>query len=394
MFNPQRLKPLLLCLKGILRTSPTSRCFRLLQHYPSLTFSLKYRTSASPDERLFTVSYLINRLGFSQEAALDASKKVRFDTSRKPDSVVIFFESHGFTKSMIKDVIRRDPWLLVCDPQNNILPKFEFFLSKGATTSDLNSMVLRTPRFLMRSLENHIIPSYEMLTGFLQNDKTTISCIKGYPDVLYDTRVIQCINLLLNNGVSRTNVALILRRRPRVLHCPDLLTKAIEEVKCLGFNPLNIAFSVALVAKTTLSRSRWEAKVDVYKRWGWSEEEWSEAFRKQPHCMLASEDKIDAVMSFWSNHLGWNPLLLVKRPHMFGYSLKRRIIPRASVLHYLKSKGLIKKDANLVTPFTISEEQFLERFVKHFDEHNHHLSKLYRENLKNDGIHFHEILKF
>ncbi|KAI9123317.1 hypothetical protein K1719_006206 [Acacia pycnantha] len=381
MFSSQCLKVL------VIRTSPTLRCFRLLQqHHPSPTFSLKYSTSSSPGDHSFTVSYLTNSLGFSLEAALNASKKVRFDTSQKPDSVVSFFESHGFSKSIIKDVIIKDPWLLLCDPQHNILPKFEFFLSKGATTSDLNFMVRRTPRFLMRSLENHIIPSYEMLKGFLQNDKTTISSIKGYPDMLYDSRAIQSINLLLENGVSRTNVALILGRRPRALHSPNVLAKAVEEVKCLGFNPLCTTFSVALIAKTLLSKSLWDAKVDLYKRWGWSEETLLEAFRKNPHCMLASRDKINAVMSFWVNQLGWNSLLLVKGPNMFLYSLERRIIPRASVLRYLQSKSLIKKNASVVVPFGLTERQFLERFVECFEEHNHCLLKLYEEKLKNDGM--------
>lgn len=368
MFNFQRLQALLWW-KGIFEKSPTLQC------YPSPAFSLKFTTG----NHSFTVSYLIKSLGFSQEAALNVSKKVRFQTSEKPDSVVSFFRSLGFSESLINDLIRKDPALLLCDPQKRILPKFEFFLSKGASNSDIAIMMHKSTRFLERSLANHIIPSYELLIRFFQTDEGAVDFIKGYPDILYDTRAIQSINLLLKNGVSGTSVALIMRRRPRSLFCADDLIKVVEEIKCLGFDPLSATFGVALLAKMCMSKSSWEAKVDVYKRWGWSEEAWSEAFRKQPHCMLASKDKIDAVMSFWSNHLGLNPLILVKGPNLFGFSLKKRIIPRAAVLDYLQSKALITKNASLLVPFEISEKKFLERFVKRYEEHNHHLLKLYEE---------------
>ncbi|XP_028784122.1 uncharacterized protein LOC114740157 [Neltuma alba] len=364
---------------GILRKSPSPQCFRLLQRYPSPAFSLKFSTGSSPDNHSFTVSYLINSLGFSQEAALNASERVRFETSVKPDSVVSFFRSHGFSESLIHDLIRRDLSLLLCNPCNKILPKFEFLLSKGASTSDIVLMVHKSPRFLKRSLSNHIIPSYELLLGFLHTDEATIDCIKCYPDILYGPRLIQNIELLLKNGVSRTNITLILKRRPRSLSRTDDLAKMVEEIECLGFDPSNSTFYVALLAKISLGKSHWEAKVGVFKRWGWSEEAWSESFRRQPHIMLTSKDKIDAILSFLSNHLGWDPLILAKKPNLLIYSLKRRIIPRAAVLDYLQSEGLIENKAGLTVPFEIPEKQFLERFVKRYEEHNYHLLKLYEE---------------
>jgi len=51
--------------------------------------------------------------------------------------------------------------------------------------------------------------------------------------------------------------------------------------------------------------------------------------------MLASVQKINLVMSFWVNLLGWNSLALAKRPHFFFLSLQKTIIPRALVPQYL-----------------------------------------------------------
>lgn len=272
------------------------------------------------------------------------------------------------------------------NPHKTILPKFEFILSKGASTTDIVSMVHKNPRFLLRSLKNHIIPSYGFLREFFNNDKGIIDSIKQYPNMLYCTRVLLSINLSLENGVSGTNIALIIYRRPRVLRKPSDLVKVVDEIKAMGFSPSKTQFGVALIAKMSVSKSHWEAKADVYRRWGWSEEALLRAFRKQPHCMLASKDKINAVMSFWVNQLGWDSLLLAEDPRLFGYSLNKRTIPRGSVLRYLRSKGLMSKDSSLFFPFGISEKQFLERYVNCFEKRDDQILKLYEEHLKNDGM--------
>lgn len=50
---------------------------------------------------------------------------------------------------------------------------------------------------------------------------------------------------------------------------------------------LKSAFSIALLAKLTVRKSRWEYKVDAFKKRGWCDENVAEAFRRQPNCMLA-----------------------------------------------------------------------------------------------------------
>jgi len=70
--------------------------------------------------------------------------------------------------------------------------------------------------------------------------------------------------------------------------------------------------------------------------------------------MLASCDKINNVLEFWVNELGWDAKELVKGTNIFGLSLQRRVIPRAFVVQYLLAKGLIDKNASLITPFLIS----------------------------------------
>lgn len=100
------------------------------------------------------------------------------------------------------------------------------------------------------------------------------------------------------------------------------------------------------------------------------------AFRRQPSFMLRSTDKLNAVMSFWIDRLGWDPSPLLAAPGLFGHSIEKRLAPRASVVQYLLSKVLLKKDASLVTPFGLTDDMFLQKYVMCFEEETSNLLRL------------------
>ncbi|XP_061341137.1 uncharacterized protein LOC133287524 [Gastrolobium bilobum] len=368
---------------GVSRISTTLKFAPFLPHslFPS---SLKFCSTSTSDQHSFAVSYLIHNCGFSPESALKASKRVRFKTSQKPDSVLNFFRNHGFSDSVIYNIIKREPWLLSCDTNTRILPKFRFLLSKGASTSDIVLIVTRNPRFLQLSFENCIIPAYNLVNRFLLSDEKTIASLIHCPSLLYRNFSALNIKLLVDYGVASSMIFRILRNSPHVIGSSDLV-KTMQELTNLGFDPSKSYFGIALIAKRSVNKSQWNEKIDTFKRWGWSEETILEAFRRQPNCMLTSNDKINRVMQFWVNQLGWSSSYLVKGPGIFGYSLENRVIPRALVIHYLLSKGLISSSASLVTPFIMSEKLFLKRFVEYFGkEETSQLLKLYQRKMKDE----------
>ena len=361
--------------------SATPKCYLFLlqhKHHPSPIPINFFSTASASDQQPFVVSYLTNKCGFSQEAALKAYKRVHFDTPQKPDSVLAFFRSYGFSNSQINDIISRAPELLTCDPNKRVLPKFEFLASKGASHSGILHMVTRSPRFLRRSLENHIVPMFELVRRFFPSDDKAIACIISCPTSIGDARLQHNVKLLLNEGLTDSSIHYLISTRAYILSEDDL-RKTVEEVKQLGFDPSQLNFSVALRAKMAVTKSRWDAKVEALKTWGWSEEEFFDAFRRHPQFMLRSKDKLNAVMSFWIGQLGWGPSALRGRPALFGFSLEKRLIPRASVIQYLLSKGLMKKNASLATPFGLTEKLFLQKFVTCFKEDDtSRLLKLYQ----------------
>ncbi|CAJ2662095.1 mTERF protein [Trifolium pratense] len=352
----------------------------LFHHYPSL-FSLHFCTNTS-DSTSFAVSYLINNIGLSPKSAPKLCKtyNVRFKTAQNPDLVLNFFRNHGFSDTQLRNIIAKSPWLLSCNPSKRVLPKFQFLLSKGASNSDIINLVSKNPTVLSPSLENHIIPTYELLYRFLQSDKDIIAAAVQNPALLIHHFVSHNIGVMIENGVTDSNITRVLRIQ-NIAVCRSGILNVVEELKDLGFNPSQTIFYVALIAKRTVTKTRWEEKVDAFKKWGWSDEDVKEAFRKHPHCMLLSIDKINSVMSFWVNQLGWDAMAIAKTPRVFGSSLEKRIIPRASVVQYLLKKGLQKKEASLTSPFIVTAKSFLERYINRYKEESSYLLKLYEEKL-------------
>ncbi|RHN73276.1 putative transcription regulator mTERF family [Medicago truncatula] len=371
---------------GVITTKSTTLKFN--NHF-SFPFSLKCSSiTTSQSESItqpFAVSYLINNFDFSTESALKAFnlRQVRFNTPDNPDSVINFFQNHGFSHSDIRIIIKKAPWLLSSQPHKRLLPKFQFFISNGASLSDIVPLLTANPHILQSSLDKRIIPLFQLLNRFLKTNKDTIVyLILNSRSFITPLHLLEAnINLMVDFGVCDSAIARLLRTR-KSIYCSNDLIKSLEDVKGLGFDPSTAAFGTALVTKHCMSNILWDKKVDVFKKWGWSDEDVIRVFRCQPSLMLASIDKINLVMSFWVNQMGWDPLELTKSPLMFGYSLPKRIIPRASVLQFILMKGLRKKNASLGRPFSYSENMFLNKCVFSFKEESDYLLKLYDEKMK------------
>lgn len=234
-------------------------------------------------------------------------------------------------------------------------------------------------------LVNQVIPTYKLLRRFLQSDENTIASIISYAYLLSSDSLAPNIKLLVDSDVASSSIYRILRVRPNVI-CNRDLGKFVDELKRLGFDASKTYFGDALLAKTGTSNSRWNEKIETYKRWGWSEETVLEMVRRQPKCMLASTDKINRVMQFWVNQLGWDSSYLVKGPGIFSYSFEKRVVPRALVIHYLLSKGLVRETASLVSPFFMSDKLFLQKYVECFEEEEASLLlKLYHGKVNMEG---------
>ncbi|KAI9195265.1 hypothetical protein LWI28_013371 [Acer negundo] len=346
---------------------------------------VKYLSTTSIPHSI-TVSHLMNSSGLSPESAFAASKYVQHSGSQKnPDLVISFFRSHGFSEAQISKVIRGCPKVLWAKPEETLLPKFEFLYSRGFSGPEIGCIFSVCPSLLHRSLENHIIPNFNYLDDLFKSAEAAVAFIKRSPILLVHhvkTCMAPNINALRDNGVPESNIQLFLRYWPRVFGTnSDTFRNTVEVVKEMGINPLCAHFVNAVYVKG-YGNAKWDSKVSVYKRWGWSEEEVLAAFVKYPMFMTASENKIMAVMDFLVNKMHLESSAIAKRPDVIVLSLEKTFVPRAAVIQFLMSNGLIKKqNANLFTVFKYTEKNFLQRFVNCYDEAPQ-LLKLYQEKLE------------
>lgn len=362
--------------------SPTHHNLHFLQIHPFSSSSLK----TTPNQHSFTVNYLINSCGFSLEKALSASKYVNFETPDKPDSVLALFQNHGFTKNQISILVRKLPPVIVCDPEKTLLPKLEFFKSKCVSSTDVGKILSSSPSVLKRSLENHVIPSFNFLKKLMGSEAATISAIKRSGRLLLldlQIDVAPNIEFLRESGVPNENILVLLRYQPRAfMTSRDRFREIVKEVEEMGFNPLRTKFVIAIHAFRAMSKSTWEKKVEVYKKWGLSEDDILVAFGKHPWCMIASEHKISGVMDFFVNKMGLEYSFVVRSPALISLSLEKRIVPRCEVYKVLLSKGLIKdNDISLTKMLVSSENWFLNKVVYRHEEEAPKLLKLYKEKL-------------
>ncbi|KAL6134662.1 hypothetical protein ACLB2K_066890 [Fragaria x ananassa] len=343
-------------------------------HFTRL-YASKSLLGSTQDEkyRSFTVSYLVNSLGFSPEKALSASKnkKLHFDTPEQPDSVVKLLKHYGLTDTHISNIVKTLPVLLVYNAEKTLCPKLQFFCSVGLSSNDLARILRFNANILTWSLERSIRPCYDIM-------KTLGIPKHKVPDFISNYHM---FNLKVMNNVAHNTSILRAHQLPEssfplwvsfyfkaLSFDSEKVKQNVKKVMSMGFQPSSSTFMKALYVISVTDASKWEHKIKFYKMWGWTEYDVLLAFRKTPLFMTFCEKNISAKMDFLLNKWGCQPADLAARPDLLTYSLEKRIISRCSVVRVLQLKGLVKEDTFMVTIVQETEKFFLEQFVIKYQE--------------------------
>ncbi|XP_026412033.1 uncharacterized protein LOC113307797 [Papaver somniferum] len=395
IINGESSSSTLLAAKYFLFTQQNQNVFVISKSRVTSIFNSFYTTSNNGNSNVTSsdfesdsshvVSYLISSCGLSQTEAIIASKKIKFKTTTKPDSVLTLLKTYGFTESHISKLITKHPSILLSKPDKTLKPKLDFFRSKGLYEIELANFISTVPGLLMESLNKKIIPSFDKLRSLVQYDESVIKMIPRNSWILRESQVQKVmvnIELLRNQGVPQTNIPNYLIHNPRAFTGEaDSFKEIVEKVKGMGFHHLQTTFLKAVVVFTQISEVNWRNKMDVYKRWGWSEDQIQSAFRKNPGCMVTSEKKIMAIMNFLVNEMGYDSSIIAETPVVFNYSLKGRIIPRCSVISILVSRGLIKEKIAISTFTKKADKYFLDNFVIKYEQQVPELMKIFQGQL-------------
>ncbi|CAL5352352.1 unnamed protein product [Camellia sinensis] len=329
---------------------------------PIKFFSSK-KTSTPPTTKneieCFTVSHLVNSCGLSPEIANSISHKVHFRTSDGPDSVLSFFRDQ------------------------TLLPKLEFFQSLGLSRTEVADLVASAPFLLRYSLKNRLILALDFIKSVVLLDKRGVFALMLRPRFFWihvDKNAIPNVALLGELGVPQSCISLLVSGNPSVVAGnKDKFNLCARKAIEMGFDPSKVTFVDAICVFFGMSTAVWERKVEVYKRWGLSDDDTHWAFKKFPRCMILSEKKITSGMDFLVNEIGFEPITVVRTPKTLGYSLEKRIIPRCSVIRDLSLNGLIKKEKGLSAILSTSEERFLDAFVTKYQDQVPQLLNVYQK---------------
>ncbi|KAK4420936.1 hypothetical protein Salat_2044100 [Sesamum alatum] len=332
-------------------------------------FSSKRFEIEADDKQSFTVSYLMNSCGLSSEAAISASKKLHLNSPEKPDRLLALLKSYGFSNAHISKMMAKCPIILTADPEKTVSPKLKFFHSIGVPAPVLARVLSISPHILRYSLQKKIIPVYINLKRLLQTNERIVHFIKrtdGNYHFIYGVLkyIHSNVAMLRKYGLRESDISFLFSHYPNILIIEtDRLAALLDRVTEFGLDTKKHAFVHAMEVLFSISKSNWEHKKEVYRRWGWSESDIRRAFSIHPKCMTLSEKKIMSTMEFLVNEMSFQPSDIARYPVVICYNLEKRIKPRCQVAKVLLLKKLIKKSYSLTSLVVIPERLFLLRCV-------------------------------
>jgi mTERF domain-containing protein len=139
-----------------------------------------------------------------------------------------------------------------------------------------------------------------------------------------------------------------------------LNAKRAEE---LGIERSSGMFLRALITVCGFNQHTIEARQLYLKSLGLSQEEVALMIGKTPSLLTMKEELIGRKMEFLMKEAGCGKIEVVHSPVLLTLSLEKRLIPRNLVQKLLKSKEFPVVDQAFISFTTLSEKQFVKKFV-------------------------------
>lgn len=328
------------------------------------------------------VDALIRAHGFSPESARAVAQAVAPKLAPNLDSCVALFKDRGFTPLNIATILTRFPETLFLKASNLLEPKLELFEENGVSGRALIHVLVNDPYVLGRSLKLQLVPCFNCLVKFFgtREDVASHLLVKRGTWVLraFSDSMEANIDILRRHGVPDSSIAKMMTVRPRTLsRDTGQFSDIVDEIKGTGFDPSSLLFIHAIITMAGMKRPKWAAKMAVLKKFGWSDDQVKAVFLKQPKVMGLSVEKMEKVLNFFMNGLGWKVDDLVSYPTIFMSSFENCILPRLTILLTLVSDGLLKRKS-VPAGLVLSESEFLRRIVRKNSVQAPHILLMYQ----------------
>ncbi|CAN6998047.1 unnamed protein product [Brassica oleracea var. botrytis] len=238
----------------------------------------------------FTLSYLVESLGFTTKLAESILRKVTTEDSNcNPDSVLTLLRSHGFTNSHISTIIRTYPRLLSLDSESSLAPKLRFLTSRGASTSELTEVLSTVPKILGIKKDKALSRYYDFVREIIiATDKNYYSLPEGSAQ----GNKLRNVLVLRDMGVPQRLLLPLLISNHHVCCGKEKFEETLKKVVEMGFEPATFRFVEALRMLYQLSDKTIREKLCFYGKLGFSVGDVWEMFKKNPSFLPLSEKNV------------------------------------------------------------------------------------------------------
>ncbi|CAM8960772.1 unnamed protein product [Rhodiola kirilowii] len=360
----------------------------------SLQKRLFTTSSSAATASLSSVDRLIDTYGLPSESAIHISKKLKISSSDEtatPDaeksikhlhSVFGILKDYGFSGNQLAKLIRKRPSTLGLKSEADLQSRLQFLEEKGFTKENISEFIVTNPLVLDRGLETRLQPAWEFFRICIGTDDNVKLAVKRWPWLLTEdlnNTAQPNVVLLMDHGVPLASISKLIVSNPRtIIRSPERMLRVIVDLKESGRDPRSPMFMRALRAMVNTSEPTWNRKIEALKSIGLTEGDIKFLFRNYPICLACSEEKIRASFDFLVNTMKLDVPSIVARPLILMYGLEKRVRPRMNVLKVLKLKNLVNENVNLNKVMPVSEECFLRKYVKPYQELVPELMDVYR----------------
>ncbi|RRT31999.1 hypothetical protein B296_00056400 [Ensete ventricosum] len=326
-----------------------------------------YSTASGAPQSSLMAEYLVISCGFDPDEAAKASKLLgRIESRHQPDSVLGFFKSYGFDNSLMKGLLSLNPRWLLLDVEKTLAPKFRALQDLGFSCSDITHLVRSNNTVISHKLQN-VLSKIQVWQDLLGSKDLLVKQCKNHRWLLgysIEKRIQPNIEILRDSGITDQKLSIILRHQPLLLsRKAETLKALISRVEGLGVARTSGMFHRTLMILHCVNGKNFKAHLELFKVFGWSEDDSLAAFRKTPTLVGLSLKSLQRKMEFLVNETNCAPSYLATRPVILLLSLEKRLIPRYRILMGLKSRGVHIRNLQMVTYMKYSEKKFLEKFV-------------------------------
>ncbi|KAJ4842257.1 hypothetical protein Tsubulata_025307 [Turnera subulata] len=358
--------------------SPSYAPLNAASSSPSTT-TAEATTTLSYGER-----YLVDSCGLSLESAVSVSRKLKLLIGidlRDPQPVIKCFKAYGFTDTHIGKLIEKSPNVLHCRVESTLRPKLDFLIQIGFVGQLLPDLISHDPYILYRALD-HLTARHRLLRPYFDSDERFVKGIFRYSWLFsrnYRKSLVANLDLLAQEGVPNSSVAILLSTEPTVItRSPKRFASIVSTVKCIGIGPPSSSMFVHGVgALSRMSDSSWNKKIELFKSFGWSEEELWLACRRFPYIISVSEEKMINNLNFCMDTIKLERQDFIANPRLLTYSMEGRIRPRWIVLQFLKSNNLAGKEISVTWALSMSDKLFLQKYVTSYADEFPELLEMY-----------------